>query len=220
MPETPVKICGLSRPDSVDAAIAGGARYLGFIFFEKSPRNVSPHEAGKLVKKAAGRAICVAVTVNADNNRLDGIVAGMQPDLLQLHGTESAERVLEVKLRYGLPVMKALSIRDSGDFGTIANYSGVANRILLDARPPADGQLPGGNGVAFDWRMLEELEKDINFMLSGGINLDNLADALRYARSGGIDVSSGVESRPGVKDNALIGEFLARTGELEKMPAS
>lgn len=203
-----IKICGLKTADALAAALDGGATHVGFIFFARSPRNLSPQEAGRLRQAAKGRAQAVAVTVDADDDFLDAIVARMSPDMLQLHGGETAARVAEVKARYGLPVMKALPICEAADLAAITPFLGVADRFLFDAKPPKDAVLPGGNGVCFDWRLLAELDPDIDYMLSGGLDAANVGDALRLANPPGIDVSSGVESAPGVKDKALIADFL------------
>ena len=202
-----IKICGLRTADALAAALAGGASHVGFIFFAKSPRNISPDDAGQLRKAALGKAKAVAVTVDADDAFLDEIVNAMSPDMLQLHGSETPERVAAVKLRYGLPVMKALSVSQTGDIEAIRPYIGVADRFLFDAKPPKGAELPGGNGVAFDWRLLQGLDRSIDYMLSGGLDAANIGEALRLANPLGIDISSGVESAPGVKDAALIDAF-------------
>lgn len=210
-----VKICGLRTPEAVDAALAGGATHVGFIFFPKSPRNVTPDEAARLREKARGRAKAVAVTVDADDALLDAIVTAMRPDLLQLHGKESPERVLAVKARYRLPVIKALSVGEAADLARLDPYLGAADRLLLDAKPPLGSELPGGNGVAFDWSILRAMDKGTDYLLSGGLNAANVGDALRLAAPPGLDVSSGVESAPGVKDAGLIEAFfraIERTG--------
>lgn len=208
-----IKICGLSTPETLAAALDGGASHVGFIFFPKSPRNVAPEQAGRLREAAAGNAKAVAVTVDADDGFLDAIVATMRPDMLQLHGGETPERVAAVKARYGLPVMKALPVREAADLAAVAPYRGVADRFLFDARPPAGAELPGGNGIAFDWEILAGLDPGLDYMLSGGLNAANIGDALKIADPPGIDVSSGVESAPGVKDRRLIEDFFraART---------
>jgi phosphoribosylanthranilate isomerase len=203
-----IKICGLKTGEAIAAALDGGASHIGFIFFPKSPRNVSAEAAGELRRAARGRAKAVAVTVDATDEVLDAIVAAMAPDMLQLHGNESPERVAAVKIRYRLPVLKALSIREAADLDAVRPYRGVADRFLLDAKPPASAELPGGNGVPFDWRLLAGLDRDVDYMLSGGLNAANIGDALRLANPPGIDISSGVESAPGVKDVALIRSFL------------
>lgn len=204
-----IKICGLSTPDTVAAALDGGASDIGFIFFPKSPRNVTPELAGQLREAARGRAQAVAVTVDASDETLDAIVAAVQPDMLQLHGKETPERVAAVRERYGLPVMKALSISGPEDLLPIQGYVGVADRLLLDAKAPKGSDLPGGNGVSFDWRLLAALDPTLDYMLSGGLNAANVAEAVRIANPPGLDVSSGVESAPGVKDVALIEAFFA-----------
>ena len=203
-----VKICGLSTPEAVEAAIAGGASHVGFIFFPKSPRNVSLETAAELARAAAGRVQRVAVTVDADDAELDRIVEEVRPNLLQLHGQETPERVRAVKIRFGLPVMKAFAIRALEDLERVARYRGVADRFLFDAKAPAGSALPGGNGVPFDWRLLAALDADVEYMLSGGLDAGNVARALAETRPAGIDISSGVETAPGVKDIRLISEFL------------
>lgn len=202
-----IKICGLKTKEALAAALGNGASHVGFIFFPKSPRYIVPAEAGQLRKAAIGRAKAVAVTVDADDATLDGIVAAMSPDMLQLHGDETPERVLAVKTRYGLPVMKAFSIRDAADLVAIEPYRGIADRFLFDAKPPKGAELPGGNGVPFDWRVLAPLDPGIGYMLSGGLSAQNIGEALRLVSPAGIDISSGVESAPGVKDVALIEAF-------------
>ncbi|MBN9256706.1 MULTISPECIES: phosphoribosylanthranilate isomerase [unclassified Mesorhizobium] len=202
-----IKICGLKTDETLAAALAGGASHVGFIFFAKSPRYVEPVEAGRLRQSAIGRAKAVAVSVDADDAFLDRIVAEMRPDILQLHGSESPARVAEVKARHGLPVMKAMAISEAADLERIKPFIGIADRFLFDAKPPKGSQLPGGNGVAFDWKVLAALDADVDYMLSGGLNAANIGDALRQANPPGIDISSGVESAPGVKDPALIEQF-------------
>ena len=207
-----IKICGLKTPDALDAALAGGASHVGFIFFGKSPRNVTPQTAGELREAARGKASAVAVTVDADDALLDAIVAAMRPDMLQLHGKETPERVAAVKARYGLPAMKAIAVSEPADLTAIDPYRGVADRFLLDAKPPKGAELPGGNGVAFDWRILAGLDPDIDYMLSGGLDAGNVGRALGLARPRGVDISSGVERAPGEKDTALIAEFFHAIG--------
>ncbi|WP_292659915.1 phosphoribosylanthranilate isomerase, partial [Mesorhizobium sp.] len=166
-----------------------------------------PAEAGRLREAARGKATAVAVTVDASHAFLDEILAQMQPDMLQLHGAETPERVAEVKARYGLPVMKALPLSEAADLERIKPFIGISDRFLFDAKPPKGSELPGGNGVAFDWRILVGLDGGVDYMLSGGLNAANIGDALRLADPPGIDISSGVESAPGVKDPALIEQF-------------
>ncbi|TPJ45033.1 phosphoribosylanthranilate isomerase [Mesorhizobium sp. B2-5-13] len=202
-----IKICGLKTDQAMAAALAGGASHVGFIFFPKSPRYVEPTEAGRLREAARGKALAVVVTVDASDAVLDEIVEKMQPDMLQLHGSETPERVTELKARHGLPVMKALPLSEAADLDRIRSFIGVADRFLFDAKPPKGSELPGGNGVAFDWRILAGLDAGIDYMLSGGLNAANIGDALRLANPPAIDISSGVESVPGVKDPALIEQF-------------
>lgn len=208
-----VKICGLSTPESVRAAQCGGASHLGFIFFPKSPRNVSPKQAARLVADTSD-VKTVAVTVNADDTFLDEIVETMNPDILQLHGNESDERVAFVQRRYQRPVMKALAIREAADLEKVTVYERVTDILLLDAKPPQGSELPGGNGVSFDWSLIASLSSQAPILLSGGIDQSNLNLALDYVGQEkndlvGIDVSSGVESAPGVKDILKIEKFLA-----------
>jgi phosphoribosylanthranilate isomerase len=180
-----IKICGLKTAEALDAALAGGASHVGFIFFPKSPRNISPAEAAALRKAAIGKALAVAVTVDADDAFLDEIVAAMQPDMLQLHGKESPERVAAVKAGYGLPVMKAMSVSAPADLAKVDAYRGIADKFLFDAKPPAGSELPGGNGVSFDWKILQALGADVDYLLSGGLNAGNIAEAIRLAISAG-----------------------------------
>lgn len=202
-----IKICGISRTETLDHVIRRGASHVGFIFFEKSPRHVEPDVAADLIAHVRGRAKTVAVTVNADNDLLEEIVYAARPDMLQLHGHESAERVVTVKALFGLPVIKALSVRSEADLAMIEEYRGVADRMLLDAKPPAGADLPGGNGVTFDWRLLEAMDPTIPYFLSGGLNAENVAEALAVTGALGLDMSSGVESAPGIKDPARIDAF-------------
>ena len=204
-----IKICGLSTPETVHTALENSADMIGFIFFPKSPRNVSVGQAAELRKQAIGKAEAVAVTVDADEAFLDAIVSAMRPDWLQLHGHETPQRVVEVKSRYGLPVMKALSVREAADLEAISPYSGIADRFLFDAKAPEGSQLPGGNGVSFDWKLLATLDHGLNYMLSGGLNAGNVGEALAITHAPGIDISSGVENAPGIKDIRLINDFFA-----------
>jgi phosphoribosylanthranilate isomerase len=204
-----IKICGLSTPETAAAALDKGADMIGFIFFPKSPRHVGVEQAAQLRQSAMGRAKAVAVTVDASDESLDTIVSEVKPDILQLHGHETPERVREVKARFGLPVMKAISIRDRADLDQITPYVGTADKFLLDAKAPKGSELPGGNGVSFDWTLLAALDPGLDYMLSGGLNAGNVAEAMRVTHAPGLDVSSGVESALGVKDIALIKEFFA-----------
>ena len=204
-----IKICGLKTPDAVDHAVSLGATHVGFIFFGKSPRHIEPSDAGVLADRVRGRAKIVSVSVDADNDDLDEIMALLRPDILQLHGRETPDRMLTVKAVTGLPVWKALSISQAADLARISDYDGIANRFLFDAKPPKGSELPGGNGVRFDWRLLAGLDDGVDYLLSGGLNKDNVGEALRIARPRAIDVSSGVESSPGVKDLRMMDEFFA-----------
>lgn len=202
-----IKICGLKTPEAVDHAVALGATHVGFIFFSKSPRHIEPADAGQLADRVRGRAKIVSVSVDADNDDLDEIVSMIRPDILQLHGRESPDRALTVKAVTGLPVWKALSIAEAGDLDRIDDYDGIVNRFLLDAKAPKGSELPGGNGVTFDWTLLKGLSERVDYMLSGGLTKGNVAEAIRIARPTGIDLSSGVESSPGIKSLPMMDEF-------------
>lgn len=202
-----IKICGLKTPEAVNKAVDRGATHIGFIFFPKSPRHIEPDLAGRVADAVRGQAKIVAVTVDADNDDLDEIVDLLKPDMLQLHGSESPERVLTIRALYGLPVMKAFAVREASDLEKIEPYIGIVDRFLFDAKPPKGSDLPGGNGVSFDWRLMQSLDAGVNYMLSGGLNKDNIGEALAVTRAPGIDVSSGVESAPGVKEIGLIDAF-------------
>jgi phosphoribosylanthranilate isomerase len=215
-----IKICGLKTDEAMAAALAGGASHVGFIFFPKSPRYVEPEEAGRLRKAAVGKAKAVAVTVDADDAFLDRIVSAMEPDILQLHGSETPERVAEIKARYGLPVTKVFSVREAADLDAIQPYLGIADRVMFDAKPPKGSELPGGNGVSFDWRLLAGLDGGLDYMLSGGLNAANIGEALAIAKPAAIDVSSGVENAPGVKDPSLIAAFFHAVGDARKARAA
>lgn len=205
-----VKICGLSTPETLEAAIDAGADMVGFVFFAPSPRNLSLDQASALGRQAAGRALKVALSVDADDAFLDASVKACQPDLLQLHGGESPQRVLDLKARFNLPVMKAIHVSGEADLAALTAYEGVADRLIFDARPPKGAVLPGGNGAAFDWRILDHVRTQTPWMLSGGVNIDNVAAAIETTGARGIDVSSGVERAPGVKDPELIRLFVER----------
>jgi phosphoribosylanthranilate isomerase len=213
-----VKICGLSTPDTLDIALDAGADMVGFVFFPPSPRNISFQTARELSSRVKGRARKVANTVDADDTLLASIIAALKPDILQLHGHETPARVAAVRESFGLPVMKALPIEAKSDLLPIGSYTSVADRLLFDARPPHDATRPGGLGKPFDWRLLENLDLSIPFMLSGGLSPENVAEALRITRAPGVDVSSGVESAPGVKDPEKIRAFI-RAARSAKVPA-
>lgn len=218
-----IKICGLSTIETLDVALDAGAGMVGVVFFEKSPRHVDLATAAALADHARGKAKIVALTVNADDDLLTDIVTQVRPDMLQLHGIETPERVAAIRARFGLPVMKAIGIASREDLAQIPAYEAVADRLLLDAKAPSGAQLPGGNGVPFDWNLLAGLDLAKPFMLSGGLNPDNVGEALRLIHVPGVDVSSGVESAPGVKDPARIVAFIqaarAATTDSEPKPA-
>ncbi|MCB4456523.1 phosphoribosylanthranilate isomerase [Leisingera sp. McT4-56] len=208
MTDIRVKICGLSTPQDVAAVAAAGAAYAGFVFFPKSPRNVSIAQAAALAIEAPMGLCKVALTVNASDAELDAITGAVPLDMLQLHGRESPERVAEVRARYGLPVMKAVGIADAADIPQIALYEQVADQLLIDAKPPKEAELPGGNGLAFDWRLLAARKYwQKPWMLAGGLTPENVAEAIRMTGARQVDVSSGVESAPGEKDADLIEAF-------------
>ncbi len=203
-----VKICGLSTPESISVAVNAGAAYVGLVFFAKSPRNLSIPQAGKLALTVP-KGICkVALTVNASDAELEAILAEVPIDMLQLHGSESPERVEEVKTRFGLPVMKAVGVGDQKDLAAIAEYARVSDQLLIDAKPPKDAALPGGNGLAFDWRLIADRKWTVPWMLAGGLAPENVAEAVRLTGADQLDVSSGVEHAPGQKDNAKIAGFI------------
>ena len=205
-----VKICGLCRPEDVTAVADAGASYGGFVFFPKSPRNVSIAQARDLALGAPMGLAKVALVVNADDAMLDAITAEVPLDMLQLHGSESPARVAEVKARYGLPVMKAVGVGGPEDLAAIEVYAEVADQLLIDAKPPKGADLPGGNGLAFDWQLLAGRKYwSVPWMLAGGLTPDNAAEAVLRTGTRQLDVSSGVESAPGVKDAAQIAAFVA-----------
>jgi phosphoribosylanthranilate isomerase len=203
-----IKICGLKTPEALDAALTAGADMVGFVFFEPSPRHVTLHAARALGEQVKGRARKVALSVNADDEMLGESIDALKPDLLQLHGQEPPERVAVVRSRFRLPVMKALAISAREDLSPVRLYAKVADWILFDARAPRDATRPGGLGRTFDWRLLENLDLPVPFMLSGGLDPSNVADALRITRAPAVDVSSGVERAPGVKDIEKIRAFI------------
>jgi phosphoribosylanthranilate isomerase len=213
-PEVNVKICGLRRPADVAAAVQAGARYVGLVFFEKSPRHVSVAEAASLALEVPEGICKVALTVNATDAFLDEMLGAVAIDMLQLHGSESPARVTEVKARYGLPVMKAVGVSGPQDLPVLDAYMQVADQILVDAKPPKGAELPGGNGLAFDWRLIAGRRWPVPWMLAGGLTAANVAAAIRMTGARQIDVSSGVEGDVGVKDAGLIAAFClaARAG--------
>lgn len=203
-----VKICGLSTPEALDVALDAGADMVGFVFFPPSPRNVSFDTAHALVTRVKDRAKKVALSVDADDELLTSIVRALSPDFLQLHGKESPERVSAVKARFNLPIIKALAIEAKSDFAQVKNYASVGDWILFDAKAPADATRPGGLGKPFDWALLSGAIPGVPVILSGGLNVENVEEALRITRVPAVDVSSGVESSPGKKDRKKILEFI------------
>lgn len=209
MPQVSVKICGLSRPEHVTAAAEAGASYVGLVFFEKSPRNISFDDARTLALQAPAGLAKVALVVNADDAYLDALAQAVPLDVLQLHGAETPERVAQVKARYGLPVMKAVGVADASDLTALDTYARVADQILVDAKPAKGADLPGGNGLAFDWRLIARRRWSTPWMLAGGLTPDNVAEAIRLTGAQQVDVSSGVENAPGQKDTDLIRAFVS-----------
>lgn len=204
-----VKICGLKESAHVEAAVEAGARYVGFVFFPKSPRNIGLDEAARLTGAVPPGVAKVALTVDATDAELDRITGSVPLDMLQLHGTETPERVAEVRARYGLPVMKAIGIAAPEDLERIAIYGKVADQLLVDAKAPKGAPLPGGNGLPFDWRLVAKKYWPCPWMLAGGLTPGNAAEAIRLTGARQVDVSSGVETSPGVKDAALIRAIVA-----------
>ena len=208
MADIRVKICGLRTAADMAAVVAAGAAYAGFVFFPKSPRHLTTDQARLLAFAAPPGLAKVALTVNADDAQLDAICDAVPLDMLQLHGTESPERVAQVRARYGLPVMKAVGVTDEADLAALIEYSLAADQILIDAKPPKGADLPGGNGLAFDWRLLVGRKWLRPWMLAGGLTPENVADAIRLTGARQVDVSSGVETAPGVKDAGLMAAFV------------
>ncbi len=204
-----VKICGLSTLESVAAAALGGAKFAGFVFYPPSPRNLSPEQAAPLVAGVPSGISRVGVFVDPGDELLERVLAKAPLDLIQLHGEESPERVGAIKKKFGKPAIKAIKISSEADLGEAARYFAAADWLMFDARPPKDASRPGGNALAFDWELLRQRRWPLPWMLSGGLNPGNLGEAVRISGAKAVDVSSGVESRPGVKDTAKIREFLA-----------
>ena len=206
---TLAKICGLSTPEAVQAALEGGAAYLGFVFFPDSPRAVSVERAAELARPARGRAQVTALLVDPSPDLMAEVAEVLDPDLIQLHGRESPERVAAVRWTYSRPVVKALGVRQGADLDAAPAYEAVADYLMLDARPPEDADRPGGHGAAFDWTLLAGRRFGRPWFLAGGLTPDNVAEAIRIVRPHGVDVASGVESAPGKKDPAKVRDFIA-----------
>ncbi|MDZ7710949.1 MAG: phosphoribosylanthranilate isomerase [Roseovarius sp.] len=203
-----VKICGLTEARDVAAAVAAGAAYVGFVFFEKSPRHVGVEGARALAIDVPPGVAKVALTVDADDTALDALCDAVPLDMLQLHGAESPARVAAIKARYGLPVMKAIGVADAGDLTAIDTYAKVADQLLIDAKPPPGATRPGGNALAFDWRLIERRDWPLPWLLAGGLTPGNVAEAVERTGARQVDVSTGVEAAPGRKDAALIRAFI------------
>jgi phosphoribosylanthranilate isomerase len=203
-----IKICGLRTAEALDVSLYAGADMVGFVFFPPSPRHLDLAAARLLGARVKGRAMKVALSVDADDESLAACIEALAPDILQLHGKESPKRVLAVKSRFRLPVMKAIAVQTRDDLDCVPEYAEVADRLIFDAQPPRDATRPGGLGKPFDWRLLKNLHPRVPFMLSGGLNPDNVAEAITITRAGGVDVSSGVERAPGDKDHDLIRAFI------------
>jgi phosphoribosylanthranilate isomerase len=209
-----IKICGLSTPETLDVALGAGADMVGFVRFPKSPRHVSLDLGHRLSLQARGRAQRVVLLVDPEDEAIAQAIEAINPDLIQLHGSESPERVAQIRSMVKRPVMKALGVAQASDLQALRPYADGVDHILLDAKPPrTPDALPGGNGIAFDWRLLNGLDPRLFFMLSGGLTPDNVAEAIRLTKPQAVDVSSGVESGPGLKDPARIEAFIraART---------
>lgn len=205
-----VKVCGLTSDEGLAAAVDAGARYVGFVFFPKSPRHVSPAQAAALAVQVPMGVAKVGLFVNPDDATLTATLEQVPLDMIQLHGGESPARVAEVRALTGLPVIKAVGISGPADLDQLWDYGLVADMLLIDAKPPQDAALPGGNGLAFDWRLLAGRQILKPWLLAGGLTPENVHEAIRLTRAQGVDVSSGVESAPGVKDPDRIRRFIAR----------
>ena len=215
---TEVKICGLTTADTLAAALDAGADYVGLVFFPPSPRHIADFAlARRLAEAARGRAKIVALTVDADDALIDRLAADVRPDIFQLHGSETVARTREIHARTGIQVMKVIKVRDAGDAAAAADYAapgGPCPMVLFDAKAPPGAILPGGNGLAFDWRHLKDVPETIPYMLSGGLDPENVADAIKLTRARAVDVSSGVERAPGEKDPGRIRAFIAAAKSL------
>jgi len=211
-----VKICGITSPGAIDAAVEAGAVYGGLVFHPGSPRNVSLEQARVLANHMRGRLKIVALVADQDDTKIEALVKSVCPDFLQLHGSESVRRTAEIRARFGLPVIKALPLAEPSDLALAADYEKVADMLMFDAKPPKDALRGGGHGAAFDWKILEGRSFTKPWFLAGGLTPENVARAAALSGAQQVDVSSGVESSPGVKDSARIRDFIAAT----KLPAS
>lgn len=211
MPTVTVKICGITSPEAVDAAVQGGAAYGGLVFHPNSPRNLSLDQGRALAERMRGRLKIVALITDMDDARIKALVEAVRPDLLQLHGGETPARVAEIRARFGLPVIKALPVADSADLAAADDYAKVADFLMFDAKAPKGAMRPGGHGAAFDWKLLAGRTFPRPWFLAGGLDPDNVARAITLSGAKIVDVSSGVESAPGVKDAGRINSFINAT---------
>ena len=211
-----VKICGLTDAAGITAAATAGADYVGLVHFAKSPRHVDAARARELAIEAPVGIVKVLLTVNISDTALDDFMSQVPIDMIQLHGAETPERVAQVKARFGLPVMKAIGVADADDLGQIDTYADVADQLLIDAKPPKNATLPGGNGLAFDWRLIAGRQWNVPWMLAGGLDPANVAKAVEMTGTRQVDVSSGVESAPGMKDSAKIAAFVSQAKGMSK----
>ena len=207
-----VKICGLTRPQDLDAVVAARAAYAGFVFYARSPRALAPTQARALTLAAPPALARIGLFVDAEDALIDAILAEVPLDMLQLHGHESAERLSDLRARHGLPIIKAVGVAGAEDLPALTTFGRVADMLLVDAKPPRDAVLPGGNGLSFDWRLIAGRRWPVPWMLAGGLDAGNVADAIALTGARQVDVSSGVESAPGVKDPAKIAAFCAAAG--------
>ncbi|SEQ49962.1 phosphoribosylanthranilate isomerase [Faunimonas pinastri] len=213
---TEIKICGLSKREEIDAVMEAGGDLVGFVLFEKSPRNVSLGHAAALAGRTCGKLGVVPLTVNASDELVARIAEDLRPDLIQLHGSESVERVREIRSRWNLRVMKAIGVAGPKDLEAARAYAPFVERLLLDAKPPKDATRPGGNGAPFDWSLLDGFDPGVPWMLSGGLTPETVTEALSRTAASGIDVSSGVESAPGVKDLGRIRSFIGAVRDADR----
>jgi phosphoribosylanthranilate isomerase len=214
-----IKICGLSSPEPLEAALNAGADLVGFVFVPESPRHVGFDRARQLARQTGRRARKVALLVDPDERTLADVMEALEPDLVQLHGQESLARVGALRRRLNIPLIKAIGVAGTEDLARVHAFIGVADHILIDAKPPVTALYPGGHGAAFDWSILSELDPRPPFILSGGLNPENVGDALIRVRPWGVDVSSGVEKAPGQKDADKIARFVARVRQAAQVPA-
>jgi phosphoribosylanthranilate isomerase len=208
-----VKICGINSAAAADAVLRAGADFGGLVFFPKSPRNLALKEGARLAERMRGRLRLAALVVDEADDRLAALAAEVKPDFFQLHGRETPSRTAEIRARFGIPVIKALAVAEPGDLAKAADYEPVADLLLFDAVPAADASRPGGHGAAFDWRMLDGRQFSRPWFLAGGLNPENVAHAIAVSGAAMVDVSSGVESAPGIKSESRIADFVAAARE-------